>query len=479
MRARLLAMIGVMVIAPLAGPAEAAPILTVDTLEDSFDGTCVDDCSLRDAIASVDDGGTVRIGPGFYQLSLAGDGGIEAGDLDLDRPVTIDGTGSLGAFLDASALGDRAFDVATQASLHHLTLIGGSEVASGGLVRVTAGTARLIDSTLIGGVARNGGAVAVADGAALHIARSWVSKTASSERGGALFVRGTAAVVRSTISEGQARAGGGAWVGEAGSLRLSDSTISGSSAQGGGGGLHVRGTAEIDSATIARNASAVGGGVLASAAADVTTVASVFEGNEAIDRAPTCSRRIGSGGHNVADTTGCGLDGVEDLEGVDPTVGPLRQNGGPTPTHALRIGSPAVGNGGDGCSRLDQRGAPRDDCDSGAYELVFCLGRPVTMVGTPANDDLTGGLGRDVFLGLAGDDDFQGSVAGDRACGGRGEDHLIGGPDDDRLSGAGGRDVLEGERGDDLLIGGAGRDECLGDEGLDVARRCEVATSAA
>ncbi|HZB00966.1 MAG TPA: choice-of-anchor Q domain-containing protein, partial [Actinomycetota bacterium] len=150
-----------------------------------------------------------------------------------------------------------------------------------------------------------------------------------------------------------------------------------------------------------------------------------------------------------------------------------------TPTHALRIGSPAVGNGGDGCSRLDQRGAPRDDCDSGAYELVFCLGRPVTMVGTPANDDLTGGLGRDVFLGLAGDDDFQGSVAGDRACGGRGEDHLIGGPDDDRLSGAGGRDVLEGERGDDLLIGGAGRDECLGDEGLDVARRCEVATSAA
>ncbi|HZB02396.1 MAG TPA: hypothetical protein VE800_09845, partial [Actinomycetota bacterium] len=330
MRARLLAMIGVMVIAPLAGPAEAAPILTVDTLEDSFDGTCVDDCSLRDAIASVDDGGTVRIGPGFYQLSLAGDGGIEAGDLDLDRPVTIDGTGSLGAFLDASALGDRAFDVATQASLHHLTLIGGSEVASGGLVRVTAGTARLIDSTLIGGVARNGGAVAVADGAALHIARSWVSKTASSERGGALSVRGTAAVVRSTISEGQARAGGGAWVGEAGSLRLSDSTISGSSAQGGGGGLHVRGTAEIDSATIARNASAVGGGVLASAAADVTTVASVFEGNEAIDRAPTCSRQIGSGGHNVADTTGCGLDGVEDLEGVDPTVGPLRQNGGPT-----------------------------------------------------------------------------------------------------------------------------------------------------
>lgn len=481
MRARLVGIAAVIavIVEGLLAPAWAAPTLTVDTFEDSFDGTCADDCSLRDAIASVDDGGTVRVGPGFYELSLAGDGGIEAGDLDLDRPVTIEGTGSLGAFLDASSLGDRAFDVAAQASLHHLTLIGGSEVGSGGLVRVTAGAVRLSDSTLIGGLARKGGAVAVGDGAGLRVVRSWISKTFATERGGAIFVRGTATVVRSTISEGQAEAGGGVWVADTGSLVVSNSTISGNEASAGGGGLNVRGSAELGSATIARNRAAVGGGVRATAAAEVTTIASVFEGNQAADRAPTCSRRLSSGGHNVADTLGCGLDAAGDLAGVDPTLGPLRQNGGPTPTHVLRVGSPAVGNGGGACPALDQRGAPRADCDSGAYELVFCLDRPVTMVGTPGPDDLSGGLGRDVFLGLAGDDDFQGSSAADRACGGRGNDHLIGGPDDDRLAGAAGRDVLEGEGGDDLLVGGAGRDECLGDAGLDHARSCEDVTSAA
>jgi hypothetical protein len=290
---------------------------------------------------------------------------------------------------------------------------------------------------------------------------------------------GYATVVRSTISEGQSGAGGGAWVGETGSLQISDSTISAASVQGGGGGLHVRGFAVLRSATVARNRAAVGGAVLATATAEVVTAGSVFEGNEATDRAPTCSRRLTTGGHNVADGFGCGLDGPGDLAGIDPMLGPLRQNGGPTPTHALRIESPAVGNGGVACSPFDQRGAPRRDCDRGAYELVFCLGRPVTLVGTSGRDDLSGGLARDVFLGRGGNDEFQGSVAPDRACGGPGRDHLIGGPDADRLAGGPDGDTLEGEGGDDLLLGGGGRDGCLGGGGSDVARRCEHVTSAA
>jgi Ca2+-binding RTX toxin-like protein len=157
---------------------------------------------------------------------------------------------------------------------------------------------------------------------------------------------------------------------------------------------------------------------------------------------------------------------------VDPGIGVLRQNGGLTPTHALSIDSPAVGRG-TGCDSIDQRGAPRSDCDSGAYELVFCLGRPVTIVGTPGPDDLSGGLLRDVFLGLGGEDEFQGSLGVDLACGGRGDDRLIGGPGDDRLAGMRGRDVLVGEGGDDLLIGGRGIDLCNGGPGRDVRKRCE------
>jgi Ca2+-binding RTX toxin-like protein len=164
---------------------------------------------------------------------------------------------------------------------------------------------------------------------------------------------------------------------------------------------------------------------------------------------------------------------------VDPRVGTLRQNGGPTPTHALKVDSPAVGRGS-GCHPTDQRGAPRSGgadrsfCESGAYELVLCLDRPVTIVGTPGDDDLSGGLDRDVFLGLAGDDVFQGSLDIDRACGGNGDDHLIGGPGDDRLAGNRGRDVLQGEGGDDVLLGGLGADVCRGGAGRDITRRCET-----
>lgn len=474
MHTRAVAVAGIAVLAfgLLATPAAAGATLTVDTFEDSFDGSCADgDCSLRDAIASVDVDGTVRIPSGFYGLTLAGSGGIEGGDLDVERRLRIVVDGETGAFLDASMLGDRVFDLTANATIERLTLLGGSDVTRGGLVRVGNGTTRLTDVTLIGGSAVDGGAVSVGDGAGVVISRTWISAGAASDRGGGLFVAGTATVIRSTLSDGTARSGGAAWVSPTGSLVLRDSTVSSNTAEGRGGGLRVRGEAALRSATVARNRAQVAGGLLAADGASVVVGSSVLDRNEA-DRRRTCSGTVTSEGHNVADGPGCGLHGPGDRTGVDPRVGALRQNGGPTPTHGLRPGSPAIGNGGRTCSALDQRGAPRSDCDSGSYELVRCLGRPVTIVGTSGPDDLSGGLDRDVFLGRGGDDVFQGSLAADRACGGAGRDRLIGGPGDDRLAGNSGNDVLRGEGGDDVLMGGGGDDVCLGGDGVDVRRGC-------
>ena len=248
-----------------APPALAAPILTVDTFEDTFDGSCTNgDCSLRDAIVAVDAGGTVRVPPGFYPLSLAGPGGPEAGDLDLVRPVTIVGTGETGSFLDASGLGDRALDVGADAELRHLTLLGGSHVGTGGIVRVTSGTIALRRTTLFGGRAGDGAAVAVGDGATVSIDRSWISASRAIDRGGALFVRGTTFVSRSTISRNRATGGGGAFVASLVSLSIDDSTVSGNVAVRGGG---VRATGDIDffSSTIAANRADVGGAAFFSA----------------------------------------------------------------------------------------------------------------------------------------------------------------------------------------------------------------------
>ena len=79
--------------------------------------------------------------------------------------------------------------------------------------------------------------------------------------------------------------------------------------------------------------------------------------------------------------TGCPSDGTGDLTTTTPAsvLSPtLANNGGPTFTHALLAGSPAInaGNPADpgsvdrACALLDQRGFTRPDrCDIGAYEF--------------------------------------------------------------------------------------------------------------
>jgi hypothetical protein len=85
-------------------------------------------------------------------------------------------------------------------------------------------------------------------------------------------------------------------------------------------------------------------------------------------------------GYNVANDDSCAFSNPSDIEGVDPLLGPIRENGGPTRTHRPLPGSPLI----DGvlepvCPATDQRGVARpqdgdDDgiahCDIGAVEVA-------------------------------------------------------------------------------------------------------------
>jgi uncharacterized delta-60 repeat protein len=97
--------------------------------------------------------------------------------------------------------------------------------------------------------------------------------------------------------------------------------------------------------------------------------------------------------------------------------------------------------------------------------LAFCDGRPVTIMGTPGNDNLRGTAGNDVIHGLRGDDTIRGLGGNDILCGGKGDDVLIGGPGRDRVFGQGGRDQLFGKAGADTIRGGGDRDRCNGGPG--------------
>jgi hypothetical protein len=78
-----------------------------------------------------------------------------------------------------------------------------------------------------------------------------------------------------------------------------------------------------------------------------------------------------SGGHNIVQDDSCNPTATDVIVG-DAQIGPLADNGGPTLTHALSPGSPAIDAGDDAaCSATDQRGITRPQgahCDIGSYE---------------------------------------------------------------------------------------------------------------
>ena len=446
----------------------------VNTTVDGFDGVCDGEhCSLRDAIAAAAARDTVRVPPGFYALTSTGSGGVGRGDIDLRSAITIEGAGETGVFIDASALGQRAFTLGTATVgkrylLEGLTIFGSQDPSiDGAAIKLVGGTGVLNRVTVSGSQGGHGGAVWSGPDTSLRTTHSLFIGNAAVGTGGAIHSEGALSVERVLVTGNTATDGGG--IAATGSLtEMAASTIAGNTATGSGGGLYLDGPAVLSSMTVAENASARGGGIRRPSAAvgDATVRSSIVSDNTAVD-GRDCSGDLGSLGGNAGFATGCGLRAPTDRTGDDPQLRRLGPNGGPTPTMALRPTSPAIGSGIE-CSRRDQRGAPRDRrCDAGAYELVRCLGRSVNIVGTPDEDELSGGRGPDVFLGMGGGDEFQGSIGKDRACGGPGHDLLIAGPGDDRFDGGTGNDRVKGESGGDWIWGGAGRDLLVGGPGDD------------
>jgi hypothetical protein len=95
--------------------------------------------------------------------------------------------------------------------------------------------------------------------------------------------------------------------------------------------------------------------------------------------------KITSFGYNLSSDNGGGvLTGAGDQINTDPMLGPLQDNGGPTVTHALLAGSPAINAGDPNFTPppvYDQRGPGFDRVvngriDSGAFEAQTTPPRP-------------------------------------------------------------------------------------------------------
>lgn len=194
-------------------------------------------------------------------------------------------------------------------------------------------------------------------------------------------VRTVLKLTRSTVSGNQATS-----IVFAGGLDLQNvtatidtSTISSNSAHD-AGGIKKRGTRDrlvvTNSTIVGNSATDQGGGILLTSPdlANPPVLRATILADNTAAFGPDCFGAVKSEYANlIEDTTDCSVTttGTGLIAGADPLVGPLQPNGGPTETHALLPGSPAIGavTRVSQCRRPDQRGVARTvPCDIGAYE---------------------------------------------------------------------------------------------------------------
>jgi CSLREA domain-containing protein len=219
-----------------------------------------------------------------------------------------------------------------------------------------------------------------------RVERTLVRRNTAGFNGGGISGGSGTEVMASTFHENSAgRRGGGAFFvrPEGSTPRMVNSTLSGNTAEY-GGGITTLGIAELVHVTIVGNSATSGGGGAwiystddASIVGELRATNTVFQGNAGPAGVASCAiddetgGSATSGGGNVNDDESCGFESGTDQAGVEPGLDPeLGDNGGPTPTHALQAGSPAIDAGVDAGITTDQTGAARSDGapDAGAVE---------------------------------------------------------------------------------------------------------------
>jgi hypothetical protein len=402
--------------AMLAGPAAAeAEDIRVTNLNDSGSG------SLRDALEGANlDSDSDRL---VFASKLSGTINLGAPLPVVFFPVDIAGPDARKVSIDAGNF--RHFIINSSAdgtAISGLTLRGGHANADDGGAIVSFADLTISDSTLSGNTAdQGGGAIYATFGSELLVESSTISGNAANGYGGGIYSSEADVLIRnSTISGNSAgAAGGGVAVGgfPYPAFDVRNSTVTGNEASNYGGGLAELGIygQEIRGTIVAGNSA--------------PTFADLDDGPW-----PTSFSLIG-------DTDGATIDNDGgNLLNVDPRLKPLKNNGGPTNTHAFKK-SPVRNKGSSDSPNSDQRGAPRKGKpDIGAYELTKCKGVIVNRVGTAKKDKLKGTKKKDGILGLGGNDKLAGKKGKDGLCGGQGKDKLKGGPGKDKLDGGPGRD---------------------------------------
>ncbi|MGQ0700412.1 MAG: choice-of-anchor Q domain-containing protein, partial [Panacagrimonas sp.] len=385
-------------------------------------------CTLTDAINSANTGGgfgtctggtagadTIVLPANSTQaLTAVNNVTEEANGLpSITSAITIQGNGST-ITRQAGSPEFRIFRIAAEGdlSLQQTTISGGRAIYGGGILN--RGTVSLTNSVLSGNTAFATGTTAGDTGGGLHnagqyhsaiitratLTNSTVSGNTSSGDGGGIYSRAAeVTLTKSTVSGNTANMGAGL-LQQAGGLQLDDSTVSGNQGYAAVGLFLTRSTVGIHNSTISGNTAFAQAAGIYMTDSTVAIERSLVSGNIssnnfyaeifATDNTLTLSRNLFGHSGQTSNQSFYGFSpGATDINATSdgntgilmPTAltsirGPLANNGGPTLTHALVTGSPAldaVPTSDAGCTGTDQRGTARPQgtsCDIGAFERV-------------------------------------------------------------------------------------------------------------
>jgi Right handed beta helix region len=360
---------------------------------------------------SVTDCSTYGPGPGTLQDALAGGGTVTFGCsgtiivplITVEANTSLDATGQTVTLSGNDLNGVLQVNGGVTLHITQLTIANGGSfigaISNSGMVTITtstvsdndvgidntsSGTATIINSTISGNWS-----VGIRNSGTVTISNSTISGNYS---GGIYNDGGMVTITTSTVSGNWARAFGGGIDNRGGTMTVTNSTFSGnrvspfcSSTQcsdSHGGGIYNSGTMTVTTSTVSGNwaeescylscVKVFGGGIYNVGTLNLGNT--IVAGNTAI-LGPDISGGVSSGGYNlIGNTSGASGFIGSDLLNVNPKLGGLTNNGGPTPTMALLEGSPAI-NAIPGCNggpATDQRGVSRPQgiaCDIGAFEL--------------------------------------------------------------------------------------------------------------
>lgn len=179
-------------------------------------------------------------------------------------------------------------------------------------------------------------------------------------------------------------------------ITIENTTISGNVAlSGDGGGIEGQGDTLLMNVTVANNTAPVGmGGGINLNDGVIRTQNTIYANNTGGNCGGGPPFMTSQGGNISSDAT-CttSLTLASDDNSTNPLLGPLANNGGPTLTHALLPGSPAIDAGvATGAPATDQRGVARPQgpaFDSGAYEAAAAALTPTTttLISAPNPSD--------------------------------------------------------------------------------------------